>query len=217
MRGRFPGRGPGRPRRNFNWRHRPHLSGSNRREFLLVGWSGALLALSTLLPWVQVVFLGGVDLFRLNRLTSDPQIFPWALVGLGLALLAVAYIGVSARALGLISLVATVVTIVGAGGDFVRLYLLVNRSGGMLSLGIGFFMAVGAIVLVAIAAVRLRRSAPGAAFTRHEPAREWRVTKEPPADRMAGWKQDPWGVQGATRYWDGRAWTRDTRPRPERR
>ena len=219
MRGRFPGRRPGRPGRNFNWRHRPHLARSNRGEFLLVGWAGALLALSTVLPWVQVALLGGVDLFRLNQLTSDPQILPWAVVGLGLALLAVAYIGVSAGRLGLIALVATVVTVVGAGGDFVRLYLLVNRSGGMLSFGIGFLMAVAATVLVAIAAVRLRRSAPGAAFAGHEPARarEWRVTEEPPVDRLPGWKQDPWGVQGATRYWDGHAWTRDTRPRPERR
>ena len=217
MRGRFPGRGRGRPGRNFNWRHRPHLAGSHRREFLLVGWGGALLVVSTVLPWVQVALLGGVDLFRLVRLTSDPPVLPWAVLALGVALLTVAYIGVSAQRLGLIALVATVVTVVGAGGDFIRLYLLVNRSGGALSFDIGFFMAVAAVVLVAIAAVRMRRSAPGATFARTETVREWRVTEEPPVDRIPGWKQDPWGVQGATRYWDGGAWTRDTRPRPERR
>jgi len=39
------------------------------------------------------------------------------------------------------------------------------------------------------------------------------VTQSPPADRGAGWKQDPWGVPDQRRYWDGRAWTREAQPR----
>lgn len=217
-RGRFPGRGfRGRGGR-FDWRQRPHLSGSSRREFLLVGWGGALLALSTVLPWVQVALLGGLDLYRLQSVAAEPPVLPWAVLALGVALLVVAYVGVAVRALGLIALISTVAVAVGAGGDFVRLYLLVNRSGGALSFGVGFFMAVLAVILIGVAAVRLRRSTPGptrAADSR--PAPEWRVTREPPADRQPGWKQDPWGVQGATRWWDGGAWTRQTRDRPGRR
>jgi Protein of unknown function (DUF2510) len=227
---------------------------------VLIGVGGGLLALSPFLPWVNIIFIGSLDLFTLTRAAHNVEILPYAmlLAGLGLAI-AVLTRAVPISRLAIAATIAVVTAVVFGGGDFVELVRVADQARGLVDLGAGFYTAVGALILLSVGAVMGRaalksktwmsspRRAPvgpwqsgpppgtppmsrlpatppgwypdpaGSGSMRWWDGRTWGqlarpqgVTQEPPADRTPGWKSDPWGPQGRTRYWDGTAWTSHT-------
>ncbi|MCU4183937.1 DUF2510 domain-containing protein [Acidiferrimicrobium sp. IK] len=166
------------------------------------------------MPWVQVVFLGNLNLFRLSSVTHLFGYLPITMVAAG-ALLAVAgYFGVGIRLLGWMALVVVVATLTAGGRDFYELYRSVRHLRGLASFGVGAYAAAAGLVCLGILVVRTvqaRRADPATgSVTRRRPT----PASEAPADRSPGWKPDPWGVGGCRRYWDGASWTSDTSARP---
>lgn len=198
----------------FDWRSPPHLRGAHRRAYLFLAVGGGMLAVAPLLPWMQVAFLGNVNLFRLHTLAHTFGYLPGAMVLAGVATLVGAYLGAGIRYLAWTSVVVVGAVVTAGARDLWDLYRLVHHSNGFLALGIGTDVALAALACLAAGAVSaLRQPASGASApraTRQRATRQRRVSAEPPFDRSPGWKADPWGVAGAQRYWTGDAWTSDT-------
>jgi hypothetical protein len=196
--------GPSRGSAPSNW-STDHLKGPARTDYLLVAGGGGLLALSTLLPWVSVVLVGSVDLFRLTSLTNSVVVLPWGLVAAGIGLAAAALAGVRLDHLTAGCLITVITAVLFGGGDLVYLIRAVHASDGLASLDIGMYACIAALVLLVVAFVRVHRAAQrSGSTTRRRPGT---VTQPVPSDPRPGWKQDPWGLPGRTRYWDGQSWT----------
>jgi len=192
--------------RRFNWRWPAHLRGGYRREYLLIGAGGGLVAVSTVLPWLFVAFAGGVNLWTLVSTLHLFAYLPISMVTLGTVLLVGAYFGAPVRALAWVSIISAGGGLIAGGGDFYELVRLVDRSGGFLDFGFGILVALAGLISLTMAFFQIRRRSPVAATD----TRPWRVNAEAPHDQTPGWKTDPWGVAGARRYWDGRSWTSQT-------
>lgn len=211
-----PPGGSARPGGQGGWSLRPdwtgHLRGPARTEYLLFGAGGALLALSPLLPWVSVTLFGSMNLFRLTSAANSAVILPWAMVGVGIALVAAVLSGARLTGLAVASGVAVLVALVAGGGDLIALVRAVHDSGGFASLDVGTYAGVAALVVLAVATVRVNQARSRYAAGPHPWARPpQRPTVPVPPDPRPGWKPDPWGLPGRQRYWDGQSWSPESR------
>lgn len=195
--------------RAFSWP--PHLRGPARKEYWLTGGGAGLLAISTALPWVNVRLGGSVNLFRLTSATNSVVILPWALLLVGIGIAVATFVGARVDHLAWASGITVVVALLAGGSDLVWLIRAIDASDGAASLDIGFFAAIVALVLLSVGAFRVHQER--SRVPAHDgPRRGSSPLSEPrPADLRPGWKPDPWGLPGRTRYWDGRSWTPDAR------
>lgn len=211
-----PGGTPGGP--PWGGRQPPgHLQGPERGDYLLIGGGGLLLALSTLLPWLSVAFIGSLSLFSLTSAAKSITFLPWAMVFAGITLGMMAYMGSRITLLARIAGIVVAIIVLAGVGDLIVLVRSVDHSYGFARLDIGLFIAIAALVLLAVGAVRvhLRYGVDPASATgyrsRPEAAPPARVCTPVPPNPSPGWNQDPWGPSGRLRWWDGYGWTKDTR------
>jgi hypothetical protein len=212
-----PGGTPGGPPWG-SWQPPGHLRGPERGDYLLIGGGGLLLALSTLLPWISVAFIGSLSLFSLTTAAKSVVFLPWAMVVAGLALGTMAFMGSRITLLSRVAgIVVVAVTVLAGFGDLIVLIRAVDDSYGFARLDGGPFLAIAALVLLTVGVVRVHvrygvGSSP-ASWHRGRPAAPppGRVSAPVPLDPSPGWKQDPWGLPGRLRWWDGSGWTRATR------
>ncbi len=185
--------------------------GTDRKgaTYLLFGLGGGLLALSPVLPWVNILFIGSVSLFRLASLANSVVVLPWAMVGVGLGIVVATLSQSRLETLSVVSVATVLLALVFGGGDFADLVRAVDSSHGIASLGIGMYAAVAALVLLSVAAWREYRTAR--ASSRRQPYQPQRPTQPVPQDPRPGFKPDPWGMPGKMRHWDGRSWGPETR------
>lgn len=168
--------------------------------------------MSAILPWVSVIFLGPMNLFRLTTAANSAVILPWATVGVGVALAIAALAGAPITGLAITSGIAVVVALIAGGADLVSLVRAVHDSDGFACLGVGFYSGIAALALLAVGAVRVQRMragfSPGPSRWHQPPSR---LTWPVPPDPRPGWKPDPWGLPGRQRYWDGSSWWPESR------
>lgn len=138
-----------------------HLRGPARTEYIIFAIGGALLALSTLMPWVNVMVLGPISLFRLTEVTNSAPMLPWVLVAAGMGLAIAALTGTSLERLAVIGTIVVVLTLIAGGTDFVNLVQALRHSDGFASLDIGFYSSIAALVLLAVGGARVQRLASG--------------------------------------------------------
>lgn len=189
-----------------------HFRGLARTEYLLFGSGGALLALSPLLPWLSVTFLGSMNLFRLTTAANSAVVLPWAMVVVGAALVIATLSGARVTRLAIASGVTVVVALIAGGGDLIAVVRAVHDSGGLASLDVGTYTGVAALALLAGGAIRVNQAR--SRVTAGSPPwsrRPQRPTVPMPPDPSPGWKPDPWGLPGRQRYWDGQSWSPQSR------
>lgn len=206
---------PAGPGGQGGWSVRPdwtrHFRGPARTEYLLFGAGGALLALSPLLPWLNVAFLGSMNLFRLTTAANSVVVLPWAMVGVGVALVIATVSGARLTGLAIASRMTVVVALVAGGGDLIALVRAVHDSSGLASLGVGLYGGVAALGVLAIGAIRVNQARSRAAAGPSPWARPpQRPTVPVPPDPRPGWKPDPWGLPGRQRYWDRQSWSHES-------
>ena len=204
---------------DFDWRHPAHFQTGHRRVYQLVAAGGALLAVSTILPWLQPGFGGRLDLFELHRAEHLYPYMPIAMAAAGGLLFFASYFGAPARLLGWSAMAAGAAAVVAGGGDFVYVWRRLGPAAGFMSIGIGTLVAIGGVVCLILAFTHVRRYTPAPARPTRRPRRPRRrkgasAVAEVPADPSPGWKPDPWGVGRSRRYWDGQSWTSETSQRP---
>lgn len=210
------GRGPRWPR--------PIRGGPGSTDYFLLAAGGILLAVSTVLPWINVAFVGGVDLFRWTKADDSVGLLPWLMVLAGIGLAVGAYRRVPLTSLALAGAVTAAVSVLVGAHDVYDIVRAVDRSQGLWAgVGSGIAVAAVAVVILAVAALRVhlryrastapsggRRAGWGRRSVVGRPRRARPITQSPPFDLAPGWKPDPWGVGNGQRYWDGRSWTSQT-------
>ena len=193
------------------------MTGPDGAAYWLIGAGGTLLAISTILPWVNVIFIGDLSLFRLAGVAHSVEILPLAMVVAGVGLAVAAFRGAPIEKLALAAAITAGLLVLVGGSDVVDLIRAVHASRGLAGLGSGVYAGVIALILMGAGSVRAHGNL---AYSKRKHA-GWRpssrVSESAPYDRAPGWKQDPWGVAGTKRYWDGYGWTREVKygPNPD--
>lgn len=198
----YPGTcsGPGRA---------PQSDGAEAISYLLFGLGGGLLALSPILPWINIFLIGSVSLFQLASLSHSVAVFPWAMVGIGVGMVLATLSRSSLKTLSAVSAITVVLSVILGGSDIAELIRAANASHGVANLGIGMYAAGAALVLLSIAAWREHRIARESSS--RQAYQVARPTSPAPQDPRPGFKPDPWGAPGYLRYWDGGSWGPETR------
>ena len=186
------------------------LPSSRRAEnapLILIGVGGALFAVSPFLPWVNIVFLGNLNLLNLTAQAHSIAVLPSAmsLVGFGITVSAVARVRVAPLSLIVGAIVGTAILL--GGGDLSDLIVVVDRTRGLISLGLGFYAAIGGLILLLVGAVK------GRATSWNYPSAS-EVVPRPIIPAPPGWYEDP-SRSGHILWWNGHSWTPKERPSPD--
>ena len=180
----------------------PYSASPYKTEYLLIGLGGALVALSTVLPWLHVDLFGSLNLFRLATAVHITPVLPWAMVAMGIGIAVQAYRAATITQLAWTAFGTLVAVLFLGGAQLIYGMIQVNPGGDFESVSYGFYIALAGLVLLAVGAFRVNRmtgtpSPPGV-----------RPTQPPPPSMNAGWYKDPFGT--GRRYWDGSVWTEHT-------
>jgi quinol-cytochrome oxidoreductase complex cytochrome b subunit len=172
-----------------------------RATYTLFGIGGGLLALSPLLPWINVILVGSINLFRLTSIANSVVVLPWAMVAVGATLVVMSLTKSRLRSLAVVAIITIIAALLAGGGDLASLVRAVDASDGLASFNVGFYAALAALAVLAIGAFRVLhvRATPPP-----------RPTEPVPLDPRPGWKPDPW-APGRSRYWDGYSWWPESR------
>ena len=136
---------------------RSRRAASNREiEYLFFAIGGLMLAASTFLPWVSATF----QTYNLFGLTSAASSLPWlpvAMLGLGIGIAASAIRRVTLTKLSWAAGATAMGLLVLGGVDVVNLFRSAESSGGQMTVGVGIFAGVGAVILLAAGSIRVHR------------------------------------------------------------
>jgi hypothetical protein len=178
----------------------PYSASPYKTEYSLIGLGGALVALSTVLPWLHVDLFGSLNLFRLATAVHITPVLPWAMAAMGIGIAVQAYRAATITQLAWTAFGTLVAVLILGDAQLIYGMIQVNSGADFESVAYGFYVALAGLVLLAVGVFRVNRMT--------SPSPVARPTNPPPPSRNAGWYQDPFGT--GRRYWDGSAWTEHT-------
>jgi hypothetical protein len=169
------------------------------RTLVIAG--GALLGISPFLTWVNVVLLGGLNLFQLLDAAGKPQTLAWLAIAIGAAVIG---IGLKQENLKTVRILGFILGLV--AGSYAALILIawthdLRQADGLAQISYGPWVALFGCVLMVVA-MFVREAGPVASVSGQGTSASHEV--------QAGWYPDP-RREARERYWDGAQWTEHLR------